>query len=68
MPTSFYRNNVSEKIFLMEFCFSADQVFIGHSENVCRIHFTPDDLSLISAGEAVYIWDFMAKRAAVAPV
>ncbi|BFZ03507.1 hypothetical protein BsWGS_06545 [Bradybaena similaris] len=44
------------------------QVFIGHSENVCRIHFTPNDLSLISAGEAVYIWDFMAIRAAAAPV
>ena len=38
------------------------QVFIGHSENVSRILFTPDGKSLLSVGEAIYMWDFMAAR------
>ena len=36
------------------------QVFIGHAEAVSRVLLTPDSLSLISVGEAVFIWDFMA--------
>ncbi|WAQ96619.1 WDR90-like protein [Mya arenaria] len=38
------------------------QVFIGHSENVSRIVFTPDSKSLLSVGEALYLWDFLAYR------
>ncbi|XP_070579992.1 WD repeat-containing protein 90-like isoform X2 [Ptychodera flava] len=34
------------------------QVFIGHSENVQKLCFTPDSLSLISIGEAMFVWDF----------
>nr|XP_006813552.1 PREDICTED: WD repeat-containing protein 90-like [Saccoglossus kowalevskii] len=34
------------------------QVFIGHSENLKKLCFTPDSLALISVGEAVFLWDF----------
>ncbi|CAL1536659.1 unnamed protein product [Lymnaea stagnalis] len=44
------------------------QVFIGHSENVSKIHFTPDGLNLISSGEAIYFWDFLVKRPPTPPV
>ncbi|KAH9513092.1 WD repeat-containing protein 90 [Bulinus truncatus] len=44
------------------------QVFIGHSENVSRMLFTPDGLNLISSGEAVYIWNFLVKRPATPPM
>lgn len=39
------------------------QVFIGHSENVSKIHFSPDGMGLISTGEAIYLWDMLVKRA-----
>lgn len=42
--------------------FTVLQVFIGHSENVSKILFTPDGQSLLSVGEAVYMWDFLAAR------
>jgi len=45
--------------FVSLFC---QQVFIGHSENVSRIIFTPDYKNLLSVGEALYLWDFMAYR------
>lgn len=38
------------------------QVFIGHSENVSKIVFTPDGKNLLSVGEAIYMWDFLAVR------
>ncbi|KAK3091415.1 hypothetical protein FSP39_019740, partial [Pinctada imbricata] len=38
------------------------QVFIGHSENVSKLMWTPDGKSLLSVGEAIYVWDFMAYR------
>ncbi|XP_048238655.1 WD repeat-containing protein 90-like isoform X1 [Haliotis rufescens] len=38
------------------------QVFIGHSENICRVLFTPDGEGFLSVGEAVYLWDFLAVR------
>uniref|UniRef100_F6WAH4 WD repeat-containing protein 90 n=1 Tax=Xenopus tropicalis TaxID=8364 RepID=F6WAH4_XENTR len=36
------------------------QVFIGHSEAVQQVDFSPDQQSVISAGDAVFIWDFLA--------
>lgn len=36
------------------------QVFIGHAEAVARVMVTPDSLSVISVGEALFIWDFLA--------
>ncbi|XP_052262541.1 WD repeat-containing protein 90-like isoform X2 [Dreissena polymorpha] len=38
------------------------QLFIGHSENVSRLIFTPDSKNLLSVGEALYLWDFLAYR------
>ncbi|XP_025111591.1 WD repeat-containing protein 90-like isoform X3 [Pomacea canaliculata] len=38
------------------------QVFIGHSETASKVFFTPDERSIISAGEAVYIWNNLAVR------
>lgn len=36
------------------------QMFIGHSQPVCQVGFTPDQLSVISVGDAIFIWDFLA--------
>ncbi|XP_075035229.1 WD repeat-containing protein 90 isoform X1 [Mixophyes fleayi] len=36
------------------------QVFIGHSEPVQQVDFSPDQQSVITAGDAVFIWDFEA--------
>lgn len=38
------------------------QVFIGHSENVSKVIWTPDGKNVLSVGEAIYLWDFMAFR------
>ncbi|XP_064636675.1 WD repeat-containing protein 90-like [Lineus longissimus] len=36
------------------------QVFIGHSGPISSLIFTPDSLSLITIGEAIFMWDFLA--------
>uniref|UniRef100_A0AAV2LFK1 WD repeat domain 90 n=2 Tax=Knipowitschia caucasica TaxID=637954 RepID=A0AAV2LFK1_KNICA len=36
------------------------QVFIGHSRPVLQVGFTPDQKSVVSVGDAVFIWDFLA--------
>ncbi|XP_063791128.1 WD repeat-containing protein 90 isoform X4 [Pseudophryne corroboree] len=36
------------------------QVFIGHSEPVQQVDFSPDQQSVITAGDAIFIWDFEA--------
>ncbi|XP_046861047.1 WD repeat-containing protein 90-like [Xenia sp. Carnegie-2017] len=36
------------------------QVFIGHSNNISKVRFTPDLQALVSIGEAIFIWDFLA--------
>ncbi|KAI1896220.1 hypothetical protein AGOR_G00092560 [Albula goreensis] len=36
------------------------QVFIGHSQPIQQVSFTPDQLALVSVGEAVFYWDFLA--------
>ena len=43
------------------------QLFIGHAEKVSRVMFTPDNLSFISCGEAIFVWDFLAHRRAEPP-
>ncbi|KAK7919737.1 hypothetical protein WMY93_011021 [Mugilogobius chulae] len=35
------------------------QMFIGHSQPVCKVGFTPDQHSVISVGDAIFIWDFL---------
>ncbi|PFX32008.1 WD repeat-containing protein 90 [Stylophora pistillata] len=34
------------------------QVFIGHSDHIQQVAFTPDNLGLVSVGEAILLWDF----------
>lgn len=36
------------------------QVFIGHSEPVRQVAFTPDQERVISVGDAIFLWDFLA--------
>ncbi|XP_062999035.1 WD repeat-containing protein 90 [Elgaria multicarinata webbii] len=35
------------------------QVFIGHSEPVRQVRFTPDQKHVISVGDAIFLWDFL---------
>ncbi|XP_031573056.1 WD repeat-containing protein 90-like, partial [Actinia tenebrosa] len=39
------------------------QVFIGHCERIKQLLFTPGNQDLISAGEAIFIWDFHGRKA-----
>ncbi|XP_051789984.1 WD repeat-containing protein 90 isoform X2 [Erpetoichthys calabaricus] len=39
------------------------QVFIGHSEQIQQVNFAPDQLGIVTVGDAVYIWDFLASPA-----
>ncbi|XP_068672849.1 WD repeat-containing protein 90-like isoform X2 [Montipora foliosa] len=34
------------------------QVFIGHSDHIQQVAFTPDYLGVVSIGEAILLWDF----------
>uniref|UniRef100_A0A670JZN3 WD repeat-containing protein 90 n=1 Tax=Podarcis muralis TaxID=64176 RepID=A0A670JZN3_PODMU len=36
------------------------QVFIGHSEPIQQVSFTPDQRQVISVGDAIFLWDFLA--------
>uniref|UniRef100_W5M6P3 WD repeat domain 90 n=1 Tax=Lepisosteus oculatus TaxID=7918 RepID=W5M6P3_LEPOC len=36
------------------------QVFIGHSQPIQQVGFTPDQLGVVSVGDAIYYWDFLA--------
>ena len=38
------------------------QVFIGHSAPIGRVLFTPDQLGLVSVGEAIFVWDFYGEH------
>ncbi|XP_042336753.1 WD repeat-containing protein 90 isoform X3 [Sceloporus undulatus] len=35
------------------------QVFIGHSEPIRQVRFTPDQTQVISVGDAIFLWDFL---------
>ncbi|XP_009077103.1 PREDICTED: WD repeat-containing protein 90, partial [Acanthisitta chloris] len=39
------------------------QVYIGHSEPVRQVAFTPDQRHVISVGDAIFLWDFLAPPA-----
>ncbi|XP_068614509.1 WD repeat-containing protein 90-like [Brachionichthys hirsutus] len=39
------------------------QMFIGHSQPICQVSFTPDQLGVVSVGDAVFLWDFLAHPA-----
>lgn len=36
------------------------QVFIGHSEPIRQVRFTPDQVGVVTAGDALFFWDFLA--------
>ncbi|XP_043083053.1 WD repeat-containing protein 90 isoform X2 [Puntigrus tetrazona] len=36
------------------------QVFIGHSEPIKQVRFTPDQMGVVTVGDALFIWDFLA--------
>ncbi|XP_029102773.1 WD repeat-containing protein 90 isoform X1 [Scleropages formosus] len=38
------------------------QVFIGHSQPIQQVAFTPDQLGVVSVGDAIYYWDFLAHQ------
>lgn len=40
--------------------FSSHQMFIGHSQPICQVSFTPDQLGVVSVGDAIFLWDFLA--------
>ncbi|XP_028822928.1 WD repeat-containing protein 90 isoform X2 [Denticeps clupeoides] len=35
------------------------QVFIGHSEHIKQLRFTPDQTAVVSVGDAIFLWDFL---------
>lgn len=35
-------------------------MFIGHSQLICQVGFTPDQMGVISVGDAIFFWDFLA--------
>ncbi|XP_034049136.1 WD repeat-containing protein 90 [Thalassophryne amazonica] len=35
------------------------QILIGHSQRVNQVRFTPDQLCIVSVGDAVFLWDFL---------
>lgn len=39
---------------------SCPQVYIGHSEPVQAVAFTPDQRQLLSVGDAIFLWDILA--------
>ncbi|XP_019348592.1 WD repeat-containing protein 90 isoform X3 [Alligator mississippiensis] len=43
------------------------QVYIGHSEPVQQVAFTPDQRHVISVGDAIFLWDFLALPAEQLP-
>ena len=38
------------------------KVFIGHAESISSVMFMPDSKSLVSFGEAIFVWDFLASE------
>ncbi|KAF7204596.1 WD repeat-containing protein 90 isoform X2 [Nothobranchius furzeri] len=39
------------------------QMYIGHSRPIHQLSFTPDQLGVISVGDAIFIWDFLGNPA-----
>ncbi|KAL6095179.1 wdr90 [Pungitius sinensis] len=38
----------------------SSQMFIGHSQPIRQVSFTPDQLAVVSVGDAIFLWDFLA--------
>ncbi|XP_056285490.1 WD repeat-containing protein 90 isoform X2 [Pseudoliparis swirei] len=39
---------------------TSSQMFIGHSQPIRQVSFTPDQLGVVSVGDAIFLWDFLA--------
>ncbi|XP_031699208.1 WD repeat-containing protein 90 isoform X1 [Anarrhichthys ocellatus] len=38
----------------------SSQMFIGHSQPIRQVSFTPDQLGVVSVGDAIFLWDLLA--------
>lgn len=36
------------------------QMFIGHSQPINQVSFTPGQQGVVSVGDAIFLWDFLA--------
>jgi len=43
-------------------CIVRLKVYIGHTESISNVIFMPDSKSLVSFGEAIFVWDFLASE------
>uniref|UniRef100_A0A7N8XKJ2 WD repeat domain 90 n=1 Tax=Mastacembelus armatus TaxID=205130 RepID=A0A7N8XKJ2_9TELE len=44
----------------MQLDINSQVMFIGHSQPIRQVSFTPDQLTVVSVGDAIFIWDFLA--------
>uniref|UniRef100_A0A4W6G2L9 WD repeat domain 90 n=1 Tax=Lates calcarifer TaxID=8187 RepID=A0A4W6G2L9_LATCA len=44
----------------MQLDVNSQVMFIGHSQPICQVSFTPDQLGVVSVGDAIFLWDFLA--------
>uniref|UniRef100_A0A3B4T934 WD repeat domain 90 n=1 Tax=Seriola dumerili TaxID=41447 RepID=A0A3B4T934_SERDU len=44
----------------MQLDINSQVMFIGHSQPICQVSFTPDQLGVVSVGDAIFLWDFLA--------
>ncbi|KAM7370934.1 hypothetical protein PAMP_010443 [Pampus punctatissimus] len=44
----------------MQLGVNSQQMFIGHSQPIHQVSFTPDQLGVVSVGDAIFLWDFLA--------
>lgn len=35
-------------------------MFIGHSQPIRQVNFSPDQMAVVSVGDAIFFWDFLA--------
>uniref|UniRef100_A0A673BY72 WD repeat domain 90 n=1 Tax=Sphaeramia orbicularis TaxID=375764 RepID=A0A673BY72_9TELE len=47
----------------MQLHINSQVMFIGHSEPIRQVSFTPDQLAVVSVGDAIFFWDFLAHPA-----
>uniref|UniRef100_A0AAQ6AM06 WD repeat domain 90 n=1 Tax=Amphiprion ocellaris TaxID=80972 RepID=A0AAQ6AM06_AMPOC len=44
----------------MQYDTNSQVMFIGHSQPIRQVSFTPDQLGIVSVGDAIFLWDFLA--------
>uniref|UniRef100_A0A7N6B9P4 WD repeat-containing protein 90 n=1 Tax=Anabas testudineus TaxID=64144 RepID=A0A7N6B9P4_ANATE len=53
-------NTVKVWDYNMKLDINSQVMFIGHSQPISQVNFTPDQLGMVSVGDAIFIWDFLA--------